>query len=730
MAASRLAAAALVALSLAWPASAQEAAPGTVQMQAREILAARDFAPASPPATLTLGESVQLALRHAPGLAAGVQSVQGAVGRAQRTRGVFDGVFRVAPSVRFEQTQIRPEFKEAEFQNRLGLTVIADDFTLLERAFRDLFNLPAGNSPPCPRGFLGLNFDGALTAVDGIDAAELAQIGVDPGIFVRINADLGGLESLIDITDICSVDPNAREGDSLLARYLAKTNISGGLALEGILRSTDQLRREFFGLSAELAEAIAARARLGLERLGPIADDQLRRAFTIEAGWARTWRNGLNLTTALRLQTDEQAYRDRPLDPGFGGLGIANSYPSRASATLVLPLGRGLGNNAARSQERAAAIAVDAEADRLRHAVSQTALSATLSYLNAVAADQVAALLAESGERQQKLTEMLEQLVSVGDIARLDLERAQARAVQVRSSAARARRDAIEARAGLAETIGLDASGGVSPAAADRFADVQPLGELSVDALGDTAVARRLDLRGAERQASASAALTAGASSDLRRKFDLSLTGGMANRYESPFFRFFEDERFPIYSDFEQPPPVDTPVRWYSPRGLYESMTGRWEPFVSAQFKVEFPLGNNAAQGRFAQARAGERQSRIRAADLRRAIRLNVHNAGEAVRKAVAVVEQRRAAVARGTDALSGVLEQLKVGEVTVIDVLTTEESLTRDKVDLVRALLVYHSTMARLRFETGDLLSWEGEGTAGERVSFSAGLFTLPATR
>ncbi len=729
MAATRLAAVALVALSLAMPASGQEAAPGTVQVAAGDILSSREFAPPAPPPALALGDSVRLALLHAPGLAAGVQSVQGAVARVQRTRGTFDSVFRVSPGVRFEQNQIRPQFREAEFQNRLGLQVVADDFTLLNRAFRDLFDLPAGGSPPCPRAFLGFGGDTSFTT-DRIDQAELNQLGIDRDVFFRINGSLGGLQNLIDLTDICSVDPYAREGDSLLARYLAKTNISGGEALAGILRSTDQIRREFFGLSAELSEAIAARARLGLERLGPIPEDQLRRVFTFDAGWARTWRSGLGLDASLSLQTDEQAYRDRPLDPGFGGLGIPNAFPSRASLTVRLPLGRGRGATGNAAQERAATIAVGAETDRLRHAVSQTALSATLAHLNAVAAEQVALMLAESADRQKKLVEMLDQLVAVGDIARLDLERAQARAIQVASSAARSRRDLVDARAGLAETIGLDAATGVWPAVADGFAEVAPVTDLQVDALADTALARRLDLRGAERQASASAALTAGASADLRRKFDLSVTGGMGTRYESTFFRYFEDERFPIYSDFETPDPIKSPVRWYSPTGIYRSLTGRWAPFVSAQFSMEIPLGNNAAEGRFAQSQATERQGRIRAADLRRTIRASVLNAAESVRTAARVVAERQAAVGRSTDALSGALEQLRAGEITVIDVLTTEEALTNDKVALVRAQLVYHSTMARLRYETGDLVTWEGEGTSGERVTFATSLFTLPAAR
>lgn len=727
MGATRLAAAALLALSLTAPAQGQPAA--AVEVPARELTTSREFAPPAPPATLTLADSVQLALRHAPGLAAGAESVQGAIARAQRTRGAFDAVFRVAPGVRFEQTQIRPEFREAEFQNRLGLQVIADDFTLLNRAFRDLFDLPAGGSPPCPRGFLGVT-SGIGFTTDLRDPAELSQIGIDRDVFFRINLDLGGLENLIDLADICSIDPYAREGDSLLARYLAKTNISGGQALEGILLSTDQLRREFFGLSAELSEAIAARARLGLERLGPIAEDQLRRVFTFEAGWAKTWRSGIGLSADLLLQADEQAYRDRVLDPGFGGLGIPNAFPSRASVTLALPLGRGLGAVANAAQERAAAIAVGAETDRLRHSVSQVALSATLAHLNAVAAEQVAALLAESAERQRQLTELVDQQVSIGDVARMDLDRTQARAAQVASSAARARLDVVDARISLLETIGLDAGAGPPPVASDVFADVPAASPLSLDAMADAALARRLDLRGAERQASAAAALTAGASADLRRVFDLSVTAGMSNRYESPFFRYFEDERFPIYSDFETPDPIKSPVRWYSPRGLYRTLTGRWEPFVSMQFDVEIPIGNNSARGRFAQSQATERQSRIAAADLRRLIRAGVRNAGDALQQAALAVGERRAAVARSTDALSGALEQLRAGEITVIDTLTTEETLTRDKIDLVRALLVYHSTMARLRYETGDLVAWEGEGTEGERVRFATALFTLPAGR
>ncbi len=205
---------------------------------------------------------------------------------------------------------------------------------------------------------------------------------------------------------------------------------------------------------------------------------------------------------------------------------------------------------------------------------------------------------------------------------------------------------------------------------------------------------------------------------DLRRRFDLSLVGGLSNHYESPFFRFLSDEVDPIYSDFAPKPVHPSAVRFYSPRGFYRSLTGRWEPFLTASFTLDFPLGNASAKGRALQAQAALEDSQVQTGDLERVIREHVLAVAGSVEHAREAVARWEAAVAHNETTLAATLERFATGEVTLIDTLLTEEAVTSDQIQLVRARQALASLLTRLKFETGTLVEFEREGTPGEIVT------------
>lgn len=709
----------LVAVLLAAAPGARAQETG-VQVPAQQALAPRLATAPAAQGPLTLGESVRLAILNSPAVAAQSQEVERALGRWQRSRGQFDSTVRVAPGLLFDQHQILVSFRGTEENNRLLLSITADVFRDLFRTFKDAFDSATTTPPPCPPSFtnLGTGTPDTTFTLDGRDPKEVEFLGIDRDVFFALGGDLAVLQRTLDLSNICGTDLGTRFEDQLLAQYLAPIDFSGGQGLQGILTSTSQIRKEVYGLASEIAEAVATRARLALERLGPVAQDQMQRTFTLDAGYFRPFRNGLSLSADLKLQTDEQAYRDKVLDPAFGGLAIPNSFPSSASLSVTMPLSRGRGRAANTAAERSAEIAVGVERDRLRHAIAEESYRAVLAHLNVIGAQDAVTLLEESLARQRRLAELTQAQVAAGDLPRLDAERVQARAATVAAGVAQARGRVVDTRLSLAQTVGLDVpAGSQAPAASDAFAEVAPVAP-ALDAWIASS-ARRYDLRAAVRQLSAANVLVEGASADTRQRFDLSITGGLSNRYESPVFRYLPDEQFPIYSDFETKPDVDSPVRWYSANGLWRSMTGRWEPFVSATFTLEFTLGNRAAHGRLAQSQASALQSRITAADLERVNRANVVSVSEALQRARQKVERQRTAVERSEAALQGTIEQLKAGETTVIDLLTTEEALTRDKLDLVRELLTYFSTYARLKYETGELVTFTGEGSPTEQLSF-----------
>ena len=217
----------------------------------------------------------------------------------------------------------------------------------------------------------------------------------------------------------------------------------------------------------------------------------------------------------------------------------------------------------------------------------------------------------------------------------------------------------------------------------------------------------------------ASAELAAGARDDTRRVYDLNFSGGLSQAYESEVFRFLPDEQNPIFSELNPPTPFDETHRYYSPRGYWRGLSGRWEPFVTASISFEIPLGNNAAKGRLAQAHATLRSSEIQFRDRTRLIGDNITGVVQTLRAAAEGVVRAREAVERTTATYDGALTQLRAGELTLIDTLTTEEELLGDQTELLRQQQVYLSTLARLRFEAGQLVTFSGMGDASESLRF-----------
>jgi outer membrane protein TolC len=316
---------------------------------------------------------------------------------------------------------------------------------------------------------------------------------------------------------------------------------------------------------------------------------------------------------------------------------------------------------------------------------------------------------------------LVDQRVRGGETAGVDLSRAQARAAVVGSSVNGAQAELVEARMSLAEAMGLDtASLADAPEAADRFADVK-VDQQTVTALIASALDARRDRKALEQARRASSELAAGARADTRRVYDVNISAGLAQAYESDNFRYLVDERLPIFNQIPvtEPDPIGETHRYYSPKGYWKGFTGRWEPFVTASISFEIPLGNNAAKGRLAQAQAALRSSEIQFADRSRLIRDNIHGVVQSVRAAAENVLRAREAVERSRSTFEGIRAQLQAGESTLIDTLTTEEELLGDQTQLVRAQQVYLSTLARLRFEAGQLVTFDGLGAASESVRF-----------
>jgi outer membrane protein TolC len=671
--------------------------------------------------TITLAEAVRLTLNHNPQILSSKQAVGFAMGRFQESRGLFDGVARVAPGYAYTTNQIRPFILSRENDKRTQLEETARAFAetnlLLNQALQEM----VPRLPRCPEGLEFITFSEPFV-LDRLDPVEAGITGLDQPL--RGTAPgLGGIE----VGDVCvpSTADFTLPPDVFVDFWndIARIN---DIEIDNIVDEFTQYPREQVALASEISEAVATRAALARERLGESPDTEIRKAFFIEGSYDQPLRNGMTLSGEVRFSSEEQNFKDRILDPVFGGFEFNTPFTSFVSVTLETPLAKGRGRISRQAPERAAELTLEAQQDLLRHSMSTETFRTILAYYNLIAAQDALRLLEESAQRQRRYLELTQQLIDAEDVPRSELDRAQARAATVFAGVSDGQLSVLSARISLAQSIGIALDELTeAPLAASGFPEgietIEP-----VETLAQQAIRLRRDLMALASLRDSSRVLSDAARFDLKRRFDLSATFGLSPLYTSPFFRFLPDEANPIETYQAPPPPTDSPVHFYSPTGYWRMLNSEWQPFVAVGITFEVPFANNLAEGQALQAESSYRRSDIERTDLGRVVYQNVIEVGRSVGFAGQALRARLASLDFYRQTLEAAAEQYRTGDITLIDTLTTEEDLTRQSLELVSDLQVYYSLLARLRFEVGRLVTFENEGEPGEAVVFDpTGLVT-----
>ena len=147
------------------------------------------------------------------------------------------------------------------------------------RANLQLRDILVNSNAPLPRCPLDFNFEFATDAItlDGLDRGEIGR-SASTRISSRSSSPTSSSRSAIDLRRFCNGPLNQDPLDAILfdLSYGRLVAIDQGrpFGLEGILLSGVEAPKEAVRLLAEISEAVAARARLALERLGPLPKDQ------------------------------------------------------------------------------------------------------------------------------------------------------------------------------------------------------------------------------------------------------------------------------------------------------------------------------------------------------------------------------------------------------------------------------------------------------------------------
>ena len=98
----------------------------------------------------------------------------------------------------------------------------------------------------------------------------------------------------------------------------------------------------------------------------------------------------------LSLQSSEDNFAGKPLDPVFGDTLTPNVHTATLGLTLDLPLGKGRGRVSADAPERAAKAATEAARHLIDQTASEQALATVQAYLEVAAAEERLQLLGTS----------------------------------------------------------------------------------------------------------------------------------------------------------------------------------------------------------------------------------------------------------------------------------------------------------------------------------------------
>lgn len=667
-------------------------------------------APKAGTPTLTLAEAVRLTMLHDPRLQAEQQKVNTAFGQLREATGAFDFNVSSGPSYGYTLSELNIATLEREAGKRQLIAAVADEFERQRAVVRAALQANELEPPRCPEGFSVVSLDETSSE----DVKGRTGLVFEDTVIV-LPPDL--TRNTDTFFDLCSPPAGGGATPQDTLEFIRAINTAAQVGLQEEVAFGVQAPSETLRLIDDVVQTVAIKAALARERQGGVPVDEVSENLAVRAGLSKLFRNGALFRTDFRISGTERNYKDKSLDPSFGGMGVHNEFPSFATLSVKMPLGKDRGSVSTAAPERAAGFNLRASRDTLREIASEEAFSTILAYVGLQAAQQSLALLEESSARQQKLVELSQQLVNGGELAASELDRMRGRAALVASQVADARRSVIQARVGLAQAIGLAVDKvDDAPLAADAATSVGAA-PASGAALVQKALANRRQLKAATYLQDAARVLARGSRSDLKRRVDFTLTAGMNTLYESPFLRVLGEEQ-------EKPVPYVQGSRFSSPRGYFRSLGRTWKPQVSAQLTFDLPFKNNAARGRFVQDDATFRQAQIQRQDLERTIRDNVTDISYAVRRAAEAMDRNREALGLYEKTLNSALERYQAGDITLLDTIVTEEDLTRQRQQYVRSVQTYLSLLARLKFETGDLLQFHDEGSAAETAAFEPSAF------
>jgi outer membrane protein TolC len=727
------------------PSSPAPAEQRVIDARAREAVlpGATAAAPKLNVPTISLADAVTQAVTNQPQIKLGIQSVATRTGSVQRERGAFDWRLILAPNYEYNNTALDPAVRGDEKNRRLKFQVVAAAFGSINRQLLDQINNLGPRPPRCPLTFPGIgrgNLDPnafKITSISGFDDT-LFTPSTSLRRTISVFRNNAACSEISDPTPFAPTvystlsDPDTNIFQRMFGLATGRSSLREQLTAAGFNESVitlEQTPHEVLGVTQQLAQAASAEAILSLQRLGVVPLDTVVKSGRLDATITRRMRSGMTAGAVMHFDSSLDNFKDKSLDPSFGGSGKPMFFRANATGNITVPLMRGRGIGAT-ANERAAQLSLSAETDRLRHTISEETFRTATAYLNLIGAQEAVKSLEESMARQNQIAQLTQRRIASGDLPAVETARTQARTTAVATSLSQARSAVVGARVALAEAMGVDADTiANAPLAAEGFA-MTPKTIPALDALFATAAQSRLDARALGSLRAAAKVLEEGALVNAKMRLDLFAKAGMGTFFDNFQFFFNPDEANPIFTLLPQegPPTVTSgAVRFSSPIGFYRAMfTRKWRPLWNVSLTLDLPFRNNRLRGAVVQAEAARMRAEVQERDLLRVIRENVVSEVESLKKEAESIQLSQTALAASQQTVDGAIARFQTGDQTLFDTLLAEEDLTQDRLALVRLWQQYLSDLVRLRFETGTLVTFTGNAVTPDQLRFDPSDFVV----
>ena len=645
-------------------------------------------------APITLADGVRQALDKAYLVQLAREDVNVQQATVRQARGAFDSILQIGPLFEHREDNIEnTAFFDPERVKRGFAKGLHTGFAGVADALAEHLRQGRGDLPLCPPdgtfSSYVVTLPGSVLPVPLCRPASLS-LGVP-----SVDETTGVANDGFLFRQALPFDPMSSFNLQLLLASAFRAQIST-VSLEARERSNELLLT-----LQSAARIVEIKAGLVSDRLGVLPEFVYADTASIFGQYTKPFRNGSVFQFTASFDGRATLFRDKPIDPSFGGTETPNAFGNRLEWAWVQPLKRGRGADSVRAAERAAAKNVEASRFSFQQASADQALATADAYFELMAAQDSLGLTRQSLTDQRQLLDSTIRLVGAAEVASADVARSRARTAEVESDVETARLAVVAAQARLADAMGLPSTELTTLAASDVF-PVRPL-DLDIEALSREAVARRADVKALTAFRDTSRILLAAARADSRSRFDVRVSGGVAQAYFGPRFNSLGDEADKDGRTRNN----DLYVKYYNPTGFRRAFQQKWEPIGLVTGTFELPFGNNQRLGRLAQAVASSRSSEIQVADLGRTIENNLPKLADNLRQLRAEWEQRQEAVIQ-YEATWDTAQRLRgTGDLTLIDTLLTEQQLTQARLQLVQAKRDYASAVARFRRETGVLVDF-----------------------